>query len=249
MLSAEYERMFALENEHWWFVARRSLTLQLLERFGTAGGRLLDLGCGTGAVLQELTARGRAVGIDSSPLALSLSRQRGLQGLIRGDAQAMPFRSESFDAVVSLDLFEHLPSDRAGIAEAFRVLRPGGILVLAVPAMESLWGPHDVALMHHRRYSRAEIVVLLKASGFGIRRASYSLFFLYPLVRWVRLLERRRGGQPRSSLKPVPNRINRALIALQRFEAAILGRVDLPWGSSVVVVAERPARRALPGSK
>lgn len=239
MQSAEYDRMFALEGEHWWFVGRRGLALKLLDRSARPGGRCLDLGCGTGAVLGELARRGPATGLDRSPLALAYSRRRGLARLVRGDAEALPFGAETFDAIVSLDLFEHLASDRAGIGEAFRVLRPGGVLVLSVPAMMSLWGPHDVALMHHRRYTRREVVTCLEEAGFRVRRASYSVCFLFPVVGIVRLLEKRRRGEPRSSLRPLPGWLNRLLIGVQRAEAALVERFDLPWGSSVVAVAER----------
>ncbi|MBZ0090248.1 MAG: class I SAM-dependent methyltransferase [Thermoanaerobaculia bacterium] len=250
MQSAEYDRMFALEGDHWWFVGRRVLALDLLDRFAKSHPRCLDLGCGTGVVSQELARRGSATSLDMSPLALGYSRRRGLERLVRGDAEAMPFGAETFDAVVSLDLFEHLASDRAGIGEAYRVLRPGGVLVLSVPAMMSLWGPHDVALMHHRRYSKMEVVERLQEAGFRVRRCSYSVCFLYPIVRAVRALERRRRGEPRSSLRPLPGWLNWLLTGIQRLEAALLGSFDLPWGSSVVAVAERrpdlPAATALP---
>lgn len=241
MKRAEYERMYALEDAHWWFIGRRTLALRLLDRFAKAHPRCLDLGCGTGAVLRELARRGEATGLDMSPLAIGYSRRRGLERLVRGDAEALPFPARTFDAVVSLDLFEHLPGDSAGIAEAFRVLRPGGVLVLAVPAMMRLWGPHDVALMHFRRYTRGEVIAQLQRAGFRVRRASYSVFFLYPIVLLVRLIEKRRQGEPRSSLRAVPGWLNRLLIGIQRLEAALIGGIDLPWGSSVVAVAEREA--------
>ncbi len=245
MQTAEYDRMFALEGGHWWFVGRRILALKQLDRFARPHGRILDLGCGTGAVLGELSRRGPATGLDMSPLALGYSQRRGLARLVRGDAGELPFGEGAFDAVVSLDLFEHLASDHAGIAEAFRVLRPGGVLVLSVPAMMSLWGPHDVALMHHRRYTKREVVARLEEAGFRVRRCSYSVCFLYPVVRVVRALERRRRSEPRSSLRSLPGWVNRLLVGVQRLEAALLGSFDLPWGSSVVAVAEkREAPRA-----
>jgi SAM-dependent methyltransferase len=235
--------MYSLEGEHWWFVGRRRLALRLLDRFARARPQCLDLGCGTGVVLGELARRGAATGLDMSPLAIGYSRRRGLKKLVRGDAEALPFRAQTFDAVVSLDLFEHLPGERAGIEEAFRVLRPGGVLVLAVPAMMSLWGPHDVALMHRRRYTRSEVATRLEEAGFHVVRVSYSVCFLYPVVRWVRFLERRRAGEPKSSLRALPGWLNRILAGVQRSEAALIERMDLPWGSSVVAVARRAGGR------
>lgn len=238
----EYGRMFDLEDRYWWFVGRRRLALRLLDRERPSGTTrpTLDLGCGTGVVLQELPSDMHPVGIDMSPIALQFCRRRGLSRLIRGDATALPNPDEAFDAIISLDVFEHVEADRRALSEAFRALAPGGLLVLSVPAFQSLWGPHDVALMHYRRYTRKELRALLTEAGFTVVRLSYSVFFLFPVVVIVRFFEKRKKGPAKASLVAVPAWLNSALIALQSFEAWLIGRLPLPWGSSLIAVARKP---------
>jgi SAM-dependent methyltransferase len=239
MNADEYTKMYELEDHYWWFVGRRRLALGLLDRYGR-GGELLDVGCGTGVVSRELQARGRVTSLDFASLALEYAARRSLPRLVKGDAVELPFRDDSFDAIVGLDIFEHLENDDRAFAEAFRVLRPGGVLLLSVPAFRSLWGPHDVALHHFRRYRRGEMRRKLRAAGFGVRRCSYSVFFLFPVVVITRMGEKLRRGPARASLPAVPGWMNRALIRLQEIEARLLLRFDLPWGSSVVAVARKP---------
>lgn len=235
----EYERMYTLEDRYWWFVARRRLAMGLLERFGT-GGRVLDLGCGTGVVLSELQAKGEAVGLDMSARALEFCVARGLADLVQGDGRSLPFGDARFGAIVGLDVFEHIDDDVRAFQEALRSLAPGGILVMSVPAFRSLWGPHDVALMHHRRYRRSEVVAKLESAGFEVVKVSYSIFFLFPVVALIRFFEKRKKGPPKADLVPVPHWVNAALIGLQGIEARLIHAVGLPWGSSVVAVGRKP---------
>lgn len=242
----EYQKMFSLEDRYWWFVGRRLLALGLLRsalRGATGHGSkpvVLDVGCGTGVVLGELRDWASPIGLDMSSLALGFCRQRCLDRVVRGDGQALPLRTDSLDAVIGLDIYEHIPDDEQAFRETFRVLKPGGALVLSVPAFMSLWGPHDVALMHKRRYRLGEVRRKLREAGFVVERASYSIFFLFPVVVVVRFFEKRRKGEPKANLVAVPNWMNRALVALQQAEAALISRMSLPWGSSVVAVARKP---------
>ena len=241
----EYRRMFELESHYWWFVARRRLAFLLLNSAlpGVPRPRVLDLGCGTGAFAVELAEHGEPVGADMSRLALDFARSRGSFGLVQADGSALPFQSESFDAAIGLDVFENIEADLAAITECARVLRPGGVLVLTVPAFRTLWGPHDVALHHFRRYRRREVRDRLVAAGLTPVRLSYSVFFLFPLVLLIRLFEKGRRGPAEASLPTVPRWLNSLLIRLGAVEAWLITFAPLPWGSSVVAVARKPGKR------
>ncbi|MER3495551.1 MAG: methylase [Armatimonadota bacterium] len=239
MEHAEYRRMFEAEDKYWWFVSRRRLALRLLQNYEFPDGPILDLGCGTGAAMIELEKVAPTTGLDMSDEALRLAQTRGLTRLVRGDAQALPWPRDSFAAVVTLDTLEHVPDDGLAMREIARVLRPGGLLIMNVPAFPFLWGPHDRALMHQRRYHRSEVVERLRAAGLEVARATYSVFLLFPLIAAQRLLNK--GGSGRVTLPKVSDRRNSQLIALHEWEGSLLQRVRLPWGSSVTAVARKPS--------
>lgn len=241
MNAEEYVKMRELEDHYWWFVGRRLLALQLLQKYGAKEPLVLDLGCGTGAVSHEMQTFAQTWGLDFNLQALAFCRERGLGNLTQGDAQRLPYQTDSFDAITSLDVFEHLRDDETAFRESLRVLRPGGVLVLSVPAFMTLWGPHDVALHHFRRYRRKEMARKLEEAGFEIVRNSYSVFFLFPLVGLSRLVEKLKRGPAKASLPLFPKWLNELLIGIQKMEAKlILGLGNLPWGSSVVTVARKP---------
>ena len=242
MQKAEYARMRDLEDHYWWFVSRRRLALNLLDRFSTTGPTL-DVGCGTGAVLAELQKQGEAFGVDLSGTALEFAAERGLVNLVKADAQALPFVGETFQSVVSLDTLEHVPDDQAAAREIARILKPGGVAVINVPAFRWLWGPHDVALMHCRRYTRRQLKDLLEGAGLKVEKASYGVFFLFPVVGLIRIADRVGRRKPEVVLPPVQAWLNRLLTSLMSLEEKVIPGVGLPWGSSVVAIARKP----LPG--
>lgn len=241
MHEQEYDRMYALEDHYWWFVGRRRVAIRLLRQTVKKDHpRVLDLGCGTGVIATELAKWSTPIGLDMSQQALAYSKSRGVQHLVQAIGEALPLQTSSVDAILALDIFEHIEDHEAAFREAARVLRPGGVLVMSVPAFMALWGPHDVALMHFRRYTRGEVVRVLRSAGFTVEKASYSVFFLFPIVLAVRALDKMKRGTPKASLPDVPNWMNSALIGLQDLEAKLIQSFSLPWGSSVIAVARKP---------
>ena len=237
----EYEKTYRTEKSFWWFVAKRRLVEALAERaLGGRGGRILDLGCGTGANLEALGRRGEAFGVDLAAEALECSSRRGLTALAAGNARRLPFREESFDLVTALDLLEHLEDDAAVLAEAFRVLRPGGWFLATTPAYPWLWGAHDLALGHQRRYRRSELGARLKQAGFLPGRLSYFFGMLFPALLPVRLWQKRWGNPEETvSYEPWPP-LNRALLAACLIELKLNSWISLPFGTTLVALAQKP---------
>lgn len=229
--------MRSVEDTYWWFVSRRRMARRLLARHRPPEGLLLDLGAGTGAFLTEWSNPG--VGIDFSPEAVRIAHERGLRTLAVADGQAIPLASGSVTAVVALDTLEHIPDHELAAREVARVLTPGGVFVLNVPAYRWLWGPHDVALHHHRRYVRRDVRRVLEQAGLEVEFLSYSVFFLFPLVLLIRLLDKLRRGPAQVRL-PQVGPMNTLLTRLQDLEVALMLACPLPWGSSVVAVARKP---------
>lgn len=237
----EYRRMFELEDRYWWFVGRRHLALKLLAKYvPTPGATVLDVGCGTGALLGQLQASTCPVGLDVNASALAMTKTRAGFNLVQGSGSQLPFQNDRFDAILGLDVFEHIEDHHRAFDEAFRVLKPGGFLILSVPAFASLWGPHDVALHHFRRYRKQEMGHILESVGFSISKLSYSVFFMFPAVVGVRAIEKLKKGNAKASLPAFPGWINSGLTHLQDFESGLIAAGSLPWGSSVIAVAQKP---------
>lgn len=238
----EYARMYEAEERQWWYAGMRSISFSLLDSAsGTAGrGALwLDGGCGTGNNLQHLARRGRAVGVDLSEEALRYCRTRGVAA-VRGSVLALPFADARFDGVTSFDVVYHrwVPDDRAAVAEAARVLRPGGLLLLRVPAFRALWGAHDEAVHSRHRYTRGELKALLAACGFEVLRASYCNFFLFPLLVVRRTLDRRLGRHG-SDVQFLPAPLEWGFRGLLELEARLVRWVSLPFGTSVMALGRK----------
>jgi ubiquinone/menaquinone biosynthesis C-methylase UbiE len=246
----EYERMYRFEDKYWWFVARRRLIVRLIADLNLPEGlEILDIGCGTGAMLDELERFGRVVGADFSEEALAFCRKRGARvdkqyRLVRADARCLPFESNSFDIVSAMDIIEHIDHDKAAMAEIYRVLKPGGRLLATVPAYMYLWSEHDVALHHHRRYTAQGLRDIAQRAGFGVEHISYTVTSLLPAIALIRRLERltkRRNHAPQADVVPVPSIINQTLLAMMDFETQIVRRLSLPFGVTVVAVARKAA--------
>lgn len=237
--------MYQLEDSYWWFVGRHHLVLTFLRSvYGRRNDlTILDIGCGTGAMSEKMGAFGTVVSADFSPLALEFSRRRHLTRLCAADAMRLPFQDGSFDVIIALDILEHLPDDNAALQEFYRVLKPGGRVIASVPAYQSLWSAHDVALMHFRRYVASEVRERFTAAHLKIQKLSYAMTLLYPVVWGVRKLTTRfgrKGAEPKSSLVSVPGFANRLLVGLLAMENAVIQRLSLPFGVTVFCMAERP---------
>lgn len=242
----EYQLMYALEKDHWWFVGKRWAAAALLEAVEPIAGPRLDLGAGTGALLEDHLRRGPALGLEYDPLALALAHKRVGPRLARGVSQALPFRDGSAGLVTVMDLLYHQGVDvSATLAECHRVLRPGGHILVFDSAYQGLMGPHDRAMHGARRFTRPGLCLRLERVGFSIVRATYRNALLAPAVIAQRLAARWRerllgeSAAPASDVARPPEMLNRLLLGVMRAEARWLRRHDLALGTSVCVLARK----------
>jgi SAM-dependent methyltransferase len=241
METVEIDEMYRLEDHHWWFVGKRHLVDALLADALPAGPlRLLDVGCGTGAMLAHLGRRARAIGVDRSLRALAYCRHRGLTALACAEGDRLPFAPGSFDAVLLLDALEHFVDEAALLGSVRPLLRPGGSLLVSVPAYQFMWSAHDEALHHVRRYTRPTLRRVLERSGFAVQRLTYTNVAALPPAFLARAVLARLGlsRRPGSDLGPRWEWLNRAWIGVYWLEARTLRRIRrLPFGLSVAALA------------
>lgn len=240
-----YRRYYEIEDRHWWFVGRRQIFLRLLDCYFSApagrAGAVLDVGCGTGTMLGHLERYGTVRGVDASEEAVRFCHERGVAGVTQADGVPLPFEPESFDLVTALDVIEHVDRDDELLAELRRITRPGGTLLVSVPAYRFLWGLQDEVSHHKRRYTARELRERMTEAGWSLRRLSYFNTLLFPPIAAVRLA--RRGGKPAKVQSDFeltkPGRLNTVLARAFSAEAPLVERMDLPFGVSVLALASR----------
>lgn len=242
MHAPEYERMYKIEDRDWWFVSRRELVISHLRRcLRVKNPVILDIGCGTGATAKLLKEHGDVVGIDFSQLALTACEKRGIDHLVQGSATSIPLADNSVDVIVATDILEHLDGDEAALAEFQRILKPGGMAIISVPAYQFLWSDHDEALMHKRRYTSKLLADRIKKAGLASRYHGYALSLLFPLAL-MRLIKKKskKNEVPEAQHVDLPEWTNQCLIRFQRLENLLFRWGSLPWGLSVISVVEKP---------
>ncbi|MBI4380684.1 MAG: class I SAM-dependent methyltransferase [candidate division NC10 bacterium] len=233
-------RLSQLERWHFWFVGRRALIDRLLNRYLDGQAQVvLDLGCGTGLMLEILMRRGhRVVGLDLRPEGLYATRQvLPRSWLLQAEVTYLPLRDNAFGAVMLLDVLEHV-DDRSLLAEVQRVLRPGGLAVITVPAIPWLWSYRDEAAGHLRRYTRQRLFSVLTDAGFHVREMHYYQCLLLPLVVITRLFGRRGPRLRDFEERPLPI-FNAVMTWINRLEVQLSDLISWPWGSSLVVICRK----------
>jgi SAM-dependent methyltransferase len=239
-----YAIMDEVEGSHWWFVGRRAILESFLKsiagklRQTSDELRILDVGCGTGANLEMLSAYGHAEGVDVSDDALEFCRRKGLKAQ-KGLAEKLPFADEEFDLTTALDVVEHLDDDVAGLKEMYRVTRHGGYSLIFVPAFMWLWGVQDDISNHRIRYTKQQIVERLRQAGYTIERATYANWTFFAPILAGRLLMRITGLKPESENNITISSLNGAFGSLFAAERFWLRHLNFPFGVSIVIVARK----------
>jgi SAM-dependent methyltransferase len=181
--------MYKFEEGYWWRIRKREIVKDIINRLNLNFRTILDAGCGTGLNLNYLKHYGNVIGLDLSKEALNFCKIREAENLIQADAEKVPFKEDTFDLIIALDLLEHL-DDRGVLKEFYRVLNPNAYLIVTIPAFTFLWSKHDEALHHKRRYNKDQFSAILKQNGFILKKITYWNFFLFLPIVMMRLIKK-----------------------------------------------------------
>lgn len=243
-----FEFLYEVEKRHFWHLGRREIILDIMKRNipDLAASKMLEIGCGNGNVLAYL--KQNVADIDGGDVfwgGLRFCRQRvPSANLYHLDVMALPF-VESYDIIGLFDVLEHIDDDEKALKEIKRALKPGGNLVLTVPANKLLWSQFDADSHHKRRYSRAELAAKLEQNGFVIKKITFFIFFLFPLLAFIRIAgkvlhkaDREFKGKAHLEEKNIPL-LNTFFLGLLRLERQLIRYFGLPFGTSLLVLAQK----------
>ena len=237
------------EERHFWFLGLRRNARYLLDSVldGRDAGRIIDCGAGTGRNLEWLKSYGTAIGVELTPLGLRIGRSHGRR-LVRGTVAQLPFADASADVVTSFDVLYCLPDvdERHAVNEMWRVLKPGGMALVNVAALDILRGSHSTLTHELRRYSRRRLTSLLTGAGFVIRRMTFTNMATFPITLAVRWFDRVSGRAETASdadMRVPPRPINALFDVALRLEWLLLHVSNLPIGTSLMCLAQKPRRR------
>ncbi len=188
--------MLEVDEHHWWYRGRRRIIRAELDRLALPlRAAVLDAGCGSGRTMQELADYGEVVGIELDAQAAEFARGRGVGEVRIGRLERLPWEAGTFDLIVCLDVIEHTPDDRATLRELRRVCKPGGWLLVTVPAYQALWSPHDEANHHFRRYGQRTLRAAALDASWSVARMTYFNSLLLAPAAAVRIVQRRRNSR------------------------------------------------------
>jgi SAM-dependent methyltransferase len=233
-----------LEDHHWWYRGRRLIIARLIDSLALQpGAQVLDAGCGSGRNMVDLAHLGTITGVEISDAGVERARARGVGEVIQCSVTSLPVADGSFDLAVCLDVIEHIEDEHGALTELYRVVRPGGGLLVTVPAYQWLWSEHDEINHHQRRYTRSRLSRAAGDAGWETVRVTYFNGLLLPIAIPYRLLARRAHVEgPSSDLQQMPARLNAMLEWPLRFEARMIGHGGrIPAGLSLAAVFRKPA--------
>jgi SAM-dependent methyltransferase len=242
-----YKKFYEVETSHWWFVARQRIVHHIIDinLHLAKGSKVLDIGCGTGAILASLSQQYDAYGTDTSLLAIEYCKQRGLRNAFQCTLEAFPRPDLKFDLILLLDVIEHVEDDSGLVKLASRFLNPGGSILFTVPAYQFLWSRHDDINFHKRRYVKSGLRHVLEGAGLKIQLLSYFNTILFPPALLGRLAEKVISSESDGALEiPFPV-LNSLLTKTFAFEKNLIGRIPLPFGLSIICLAQQPTPQAV----
>lgn len=232
--------MFMLEETHFWFVGKRMFIKQYLDPIEPSIHSILDIGSGTGGTTKWLEHYGSIIGLEKNPYSVALATKRGIK-IVMGNAHKLPFKKESFDLVTILDVLYHqqILNIDSVLQETYRVLKPGGYLLITDSALPFLFSEHDKFLFGKRRFLLKQLQQQIPAFGFQIVKSSYIFFFIFPLILLKRKIIDLIYSPKKSDVWNVNKFVNRVLIIILKLESVLLNKISFPIGSSVIILAKK----------
>lgn len=237
-----YRIFFEIQKKHWWFVTRKNIVLDFVDRFLPKDDqvKILDIGCGSGLMLNDLEKVGQTFGMDMSDEAISFSKEI-FGGTVEKGAlpDQVPYQEDFFDLITALDVIEHIDDDVGSISAIRALLVPGGKCIFTVPAYMFLWSAHDDMNQHKRRYTLPELNEKLVKAGFSVEKISYYNTLLFPAVFLVRMLNnvlRREGASDTDMPGRAMNYVLKKIFGIEKY---LLRYFNLPFGVSVLAVVRK----------
>ena len=242
MEKEEFNKINELENFHWWYVGTREISFSILSKYLSkkAGLKILDIGCGTGGNLKELSKFGDAYGIDLDPYAIDLCRQNGFKCEV-GDLRSLEQKEDSFDLITLFDVLNQVDYEKVSdvLVDIKNVLKKGGLLMFREPAIKTVSGKHDLYVNIKFRSEKSNSQALLKDVGFEVLYATHINFLLFIPVWLKRKIDFLIDKTPRSDIYKHGNFLNQALLGILRLEKYLLNIFNFPFGTSLLVVARK----------
>lgn len=236
-----YDGMYANEDIHWWFVARRSILQKVLDRYfrNHKPEKVLEIGCGSGGNLQMLDAYGNLFAMELDDEARSMANARNVCNVKKGELpDDIPF-DDGFDLICMLDVIEHIDDDLSTLLSVRDKLNQKGTLLITVPAYKFLWNAHDVANHHKRRYTKKQLVDIVSKSGLNIKYSTYFNTILFPLIVAARVMSNVLGKNSGSDVNIPSKFANSLLKTVFSSERALLPAISFPFGVSILLIAEK----------
>lgn len=241
---SEYKNIYLNEEKHFHYISTLHINLMLIANYLKVkkNALILDAGCGTGLLAKRLQKYGIVYALDSNYEALKWAKKRGVKKTIFGSINKLPFSSNKFDLITSIDVLYHKKVDpRKAIKEFKRVLKDNGTILIKVPAYNWLKGKHDIVVHTKQRFTKKKLTTLLTKEGFEILKASYGYSYLLPIAIIKRFIEGFMMSKAHSDISSVHPIINNALIAMTKIESMLLQYISIPFGITIYVVALKPS--------
>lgn len=236
-----YQVQYQYEQTHWWYLGRRSVIARVLQRFANRPAQdVLEIGCGSGGNLPLLSTHAASVtAVEMEPIAVEEAQSRGIAQIVQGKlGDKLAVFERQYDLIAMFDVLEHIEDDDKALQQIRTLLKPGGRLVVAVPTYEYLWTEHDEIAHHYRRYSRARLLRLFRGHGYRVHYCSYFNTLLFPFACAAMLVARLLSRSPEAAMRQPSGWVNRLLTKIFSMEAALVPHIALPFGLSLILVAE-----------